>query len=367
MIDATRAPLVALKDFCEFAGGGRLKLNKSDYVVDGFPAFSAAGQDGFVSVAEFHQPGIVVSSIGARCGKAFLAKGSWTSLANTYCVLPDCTVADPDFLWWNLNNERSWIRSGTAQPFIKPSDIKARRVRLPPLTEQRRIVDILDRAASIRRLRQQAEDTTRLIIPALFNKMFGDPATNPMGWPVATLGELGTLERGRSRHRPRNDPALLGGPYPLVQTGEVTAAEWFITDHKATYSEMGLAQSRLWPKGTLCITIAANIANSGLLSFDACFPDSVVAFQPRSRVTTFYAKACLDFLREGIDMVAPKLAQKNINLEILSQVPFPVPPLDLQETFGAQVMAILRIQNRMSDAGVAAEDIAKALAMRLLA
>ena len=156
--------------------------------------------------------------------------------------------------------------TGTAgQQRVPPSFLENFPFRLPSLDEQRRIVDLLDRAAGIRRLRRQAQDTARLLIPALFNKMFGDPATNPMGWPRQRLAELGTLERGSSRHRPRNAPALLGGPYPLIQTGEVAAARWTITSYRSTYSEFGLKQSRLWPAGTLCITIAANIANTGIL------------------------------------------------------------------------------------------------------
>src|SRR5262249_5810752 len=160
------------------------------YVEEGFTAFSAKGQDGYVSVAEFNEPGVVVSSIGARCGKAFLANGQWTSLANTYCVLPDTSRADVEFLWYLLNDESAWMRSGTAQPFINPSDIQKRIVPLPTLPEQRRIVDILNRANGIRRLRREALEKARQIVPSMFVEMFGDPASNPKGWRVAALGTL---------------------------------------------------------------------------------------------------------------------------------------------------------------------------------
>lgn len=237
--------------------------------------------------------------------------------------------------------------TGTAgQQRVPTAFLESFAIRLPTLAEQHRIVDILDRAATIRRLRQQAHDTTRQIIPALYTRIFGDPAINPMGWPVRPLGDIGTLERGRSRHRPRNDPALLGGPYPLVQTGDVAAADWTITRYKSTYSELGLKQSRLWPAGTLCITIAANIANSGILSFDACFPDSVVGFAPGRSVLIPFVKASLDFMRSGIERLAPQLAQKNINLEILSRVPIPVPPLEFQLAFAQHVDRVIKINQR---------------------
>jgi type I restriction enzyme S subunit len=85
------------------------------------------------------------------------------------------------------------------------------------------------------------------------------------------LDALGTVERGRSRHRPRNDPSLYGGAYPFFQTGDVKAAEFRLADYSQTYNEGGLAQSRLWQPGTLCITIAANIAESAILGIPGCF------------------------------------------------------------------------------------------------
>ncbi|MCC7186954.1 MAG: restriction endonuclease subunit S, partial [Acidobacteria bacterium] len=174
----------ALEEFCDFFPGGRRRLTKKDYVERGFPAFSAAGQDGYVATWEFDRPGVVVSSIGARCGKSFLAEGRWTTLANTHVVIPNPSVAEARFLWYQMNDEHSWHRSGTGQPFIKPSDIKRRRVYVPALSEQRRIVDLLSRAENIVRMRREAEVKARETIPALFLDMFGDPVANNRDWPV---------------------------------------------------------------------------------------------------------------------------------------------------------------------------------------
>lgn len=104
----------------------------------------------------------------------------------------------------------------------------------------------------------------------------------PQGWVWATLSQVGWLDRGRSKHRPRNAPHLYGGPYPFVQTGDIRHTDTFLSDVEASYSEAGLAQSRLWPAGTMCITIAANIGKTAILSMEACFPDSVVGFLPAS-------------------------------------------------------------------------------------
>jgi type I restriction enzyme S subunit len=100
----------------------------------------------------------------------------------------------------------------------------------------------------------------------------------PRDWAWAALPWLGELNRGKSRHRPRNAVQLFGGPYPFIQTGDVARSGGRIITHSQTYSKEGLAQSRLWPAGTVCITIAANIADSGILTYPACFPDSVVGF-----------------------------------------------------------------------------------------
>src|SRR5579863_9206259 len=100
----------------------------------------------------------------------------------------------------------------------------------------------------------------------------------PSGWREVTLYDLGEVNRGRSRHRPRYAAHLYGGPYPFIQTGDIKGSAGMITSHTQTYSEAGLAQSRLWPAGTMCITIAANIAETGILTFPACFPDSIVGF-----------------------------------------------------------------------------------------
>lgn len=97
-------------------------------------------------------------------------------------------------------------------------------------------------------------------------------------WKPEKLDALGFVGRGKSRHRPRNAAFLYGGSYPFFQTGDIKAANLLLTEYTQTYSEEGLAQSKLWKPGTLCITIAANIAESAILGIEGCFPDSVVGF-----------------------------------------------------------------------------------------
>lgn len=151
----------------------------------------------------------------------------------------------------------------------------------------------------------------------------------PMGWCWASFPEIGEFGRGKSKHRPRNDSKLFsGGTYPVVQTGDVAQASPYVTTYRSMYNEFELSQSKLWPKGTMCITVAANIADTGILSFAACFPDSIVGFVPDSELGgSSYFEFFVRTAKDPLDEYAPTTAQKNINLTILEEVKIPVPPL----------------------------------------
>lgn len=150
-------------------------------------------------------------------------------------------------------------------------------------------------------------------------------------WQLTRLSALGNFDRGKSKHRPRDAAHLYGGPYPFIQTGDVTAAEGRITNYRQTYSASGLAQSKLWPAKTLCITIAANIAETALLTFPACFPDSVVGFtaDPQKADVRFVEYLFRAF-RDSVKRRAYGSVQENINLEVLRDLAFPVPGLEEQ-------------------------------------
>jgi type I restriction enzyme S subunit len=189
---------LALSDFCTIIQGGRHGLSGNDFVSEGYPAYGAGGLNGFLDTYEFEHPAVILSSIGARCGKCFYASGRWSSLANTQVIVPDENKADPRFLWFQLNDEGRWHRSGTGQPFIKPSDVKAHRVFLPPIEDQRRIAAILDEADALRAKRRDALALLDELQRGIFIEMFGDPVTNPQRWPVASLGAVADFYAGNS-------------------------------------------------------------------------------------------------------------------------------------------------------------------------
>ena len=152
-----------------------------------------------------------------------------------------------------------------------------------------------------------------------------------MNWDYKVLDELGTVSRGRSRHRPRNDKSLFGGKYPFVQTADVKAANLYLTDYTETYNEKGLQQSKLWKAGTLCITIAANIADTAILGIDACFPDSVMGFIPFDGVSNVkFIKYAFDLLQRDFKQISQGTAQDNLSWQKLETIKFPAPDIEVQ-------------------------------------
>ena len=240
----------------------------------------------------------------------------------------------PDYFYY-LFSARDWTK-GTNRAVMGTTLNKATlsgvSIDVPPFDEQRRIAATLDKVTDLISKRRQQLDKLDELVKARFVEMFGDPAYNSK-WPTEKLSQLGELNRGVSKHRPRNDPALLDGPYPLIQTGDVANSGLYILTYSSSYSELGLAQSRLWKAGTLCITIAANIAQTSILTFEACFPDSVVGFIPGNQTNEIFIHYWFSFFQKILEEQAPQVAQKNINLKILSDLDVIVPPYDLQMQF----------------------------------
>ena len=179
----------------------------------------------------------------------------------------------------------------------------------------------------------------------------------PKRWKREKLGEICNIRRGKSRHRPRNEPSLYGGNYPFIQTGDIRDANGgYIFSYSQTYSEKGLQQSKLWKKGTLCITIAANIGETAILGIDACFPDSVVGLVSDENILlNKYTNYFFISFKSKLDELAPATAQKNINVEILEKVEIPLPPIEEQQ------IIIEAIENRLSVADKLEESISQSL------
>ena len=161
-------------------------------------------------------------------------------------------------------------------------------------------------------------------------------------WNENKLSDLGVFSRGKSKHRPRNDERLFaGGKYPFIQTGDIKEANLYIKNHTQEYGEFGLKQSKLWNKGTLCITIAANIAETAILSYPACFPDSVVGFNAyESQSSEIFMYYVFEYIKTSIQNAASGSIQDNINIDYLTTLNFKIPEKNYQDMIVALLGAI---------------------------
>ena len=287
--------------------------------------------------------GDILLTIVGTVGRAAVVPNSIKNIClqrSVAVIKPKSDLVDSRFLMYQLQSMRTQLEQearGVAQKGIYLKQVENLQIKVPSLDEQLRVVKKLDKVSKLIALRKEQLTKLDQLVKSRFIELFGDPVYNNNGLPTKKLCELGSLDRGRSQHRPRNDPKLLNGPYPLIQTGEVASAGLYITEYKNTYSELGLQQSKMWKAGTLCITIAANIAQTAILTFDACFPDSVVGFVPNDAVSAIYMHYWFGFFQKILEEQAPQVAQKNINLKILSDLDVMVPKKEHQEQFAAFV------------------------------
>lgn len=154
-----------------------------------------------------------------------------------------------------------------------------------------------------------------------------------MSWDTKKIDELGEFSRGKSKHRPRNDKKLFeGGGFPLIQTGEVKSSNLYVNQHFTEYNDFGLKQSKLWPTNTLCITIAANIAESALLKYPMCFPDSVVGFEAFENVcSNEFMHYVFEYIKSSVKSSISGSIQDNINIDYLKNLTLKIPNKLMQD------------------------------------
>ena len=213
---------------------------------------------------------------------------------------------------------------------------------LPPLPEQKKIAHILSTVQRAIEAQERIIQTTTELKKTLMHKLFTEGLRNepqkqteigpvPESWEVKRLGEIARIERGKFSHRPRNEPRFYGGAYPFVQTGDVSNCDGYVRSFTQTLNEDGLVISKMFPSGTILITIAANIGFTGILKFDSACPDSLIGISPSERVQTEFLNYYLMTQQPKMDRLAPKGTQKNINIQFLKPWPVPLPSVDEQE------------------------------------
>jgi len=211
------------------------------------------------------------------------------------------------------------------------------------IEEQQRIIAIIDTAfAAIAKAKANAEQNLKNAKELFESYLQGVFENKGEGWEEKTLAQVSlTFGRGKSKHRPRNFKGLYGGDYPFVQTGDIRNCDHYVTEYTQTYNEIGLAQSKLWPAGTICITIAANIAETGVLSFDACFPDSIIGLVVNEKFADRdFVEYLLQSFKVRIQALGKGSAQANINMGTFENERFPFPSVNEQQAIVQKLDAL---------------------------
>ncbi|MEJ7866584.1 restriction endonuclease subunit S [Xanthomonas oryzae] len=340
---------------------------------------------------------VVAMSSGSRSvvGKSAQVEAPWPGSFGAFCgVLRASQEIDARYLYYFTQSRAyrdrvSELAAGVNINNLKPGHFEKISVPLAPLAEQKRIAQKLDALlAQVDTLKARIDAIPALlkrfrksvVHSAVIGRLSADlrvpiekseeqEQLGPLeSWREVTLASLGELSRGKSKHRPRNDSRLYGSEYPFIQTGDVANSGGALTSSKVFYSEFGLKQSRLFPSGTLCITIAANIADTAMLAIDACFPDSVVGFIPnKDDCVAQFIKYVIDDNKESLEALAPATAQKNINLKVLNQVKLRIPPIKEQTEIVRHVEQLFAYADQLEAKVAAAQQRIDALTQSLLA
>ena len=339
-----------LEQFCEIVQGGRHKLSGNDFVKSGYPAYGAGGMNGYLATFEFDESAVILSSIGARCGKCFYVEGRWSSLANTQVIFPDKNECDAKFLWYQLNDEKRWPRAGTGQPFIKPSDVKRHKVFLPPIEEQRRIAAILDQAETLRTQRRTALALLDSLTQSLFLDMFG--AGESYGWPVTSIGEIVDEENGGIRTGPFGSQLLHsefvdeGVAVLGIDNAVNNEFRWderrYITHAK--YEDLKRYTVR---PGDVLITIMGTCGRCAVVPDDIPLAINTKHLccisVDRRRVVPDYLHAYFlrhPTARKYLEQTAKGAIMSGLNMGIIKAMPIALPPLPLQQTFTTRIASI---------------------------
>lgn len=318
-------------------------LSVKNRVEGGIPVYGSNGIVGSHNEAIVDVPGLIVGRKGSA-GQVHRSLGPFCPIDTTfYVTAADAPDTDLEFLFYLLRHvDLTRITGDVGVPGLNREMAYMEPVRFPAaLPEQKKIAHILSTVQRAIESQERIIQTTTELKKVLMHKLFteglrGEPQKQtkigpvPESWEVVKLGEVAKIERGKFSHRPRNEPRFYGGEYPFVQTGDVSNCDGYVRSFTQTLNEDGLAISKMFPAGTILITIAANIGFTGILEFDSACPDSLIGITPNVNVHTEFLNYYLITQQPEMDRLAPKGTQKNINIQFLKPWPVPLPPVEEQ-------------------------------------
>lgn len=332
---------------CEILDSKRIPLNSAERanMKGDIPYYGANGVVDHIDQYIFDEPLILLAEDGGYFDEAATRPicqrvdgKSWVN-NHAHVLRAKSAVRDWVYYWFVHRDITAYINSGTRSK-LNQADLRQLPIMLPPLAEQKKIAEILgsvdDAIAATKAVIEQTKQVKKGLLQELLTKGIGHTKFKqteigdiPVSWTVCRLDEIARVERGRFSHRPRNAPHLYGGMYPFLQTGDIAAAERIVTYHQ-TLNDEGLATSRLFPAGTILVSIVgANVGEAAITTFAAACPDSVIAITP-TLVDREWLFQTASTWKPNLQNKATQSARQNINLETLRPMFIGVPPIDEQ-------------------------------------
>ncbi len=266
----------------------------------------------------------------------------------------------PEYLAYWLRTQRDKMiqhAGGTTFKEIARGTLRKFEMPVPPLPEQRRIVDLLSRAESIVRLRREAEKKAAELIPALFLDMFGDPATNPKGWPVSTISSFASVQTGATPSR-ENLAYYTDATIPWVKTGEVNGSTILATEEQISELALSETNCKLFPVGTILVAMygqGQTRGRSAVLGVQAATNQACAAILPSEKIETAFLSVFLKTQYEQLRGMAHGGNQANLNLSMIKGLPVILPPITAQRVFSERLDEISSIQIQQAAAAAKAQ------------
>ena len=339
-------PAKRLSAVCDISMGQAPKGDSYNAMRSGYPLIAGAGDFGELTPApkkytdaptKLSRPGDLI-----LCIRATIGDRNWSD--KEYCLgrgVAGLRAKDADlsqaYLWHWLDHVAPVLRTqGRGATFLQVSkgDIAALQIPLPPLDEQKRIAGILDAADALRAKRREALAQLDTLLQATFLDMFGDPATNPVGWEVTCVGDV--TEMGTGSTPSRNHKHYFGGSIPWVKSTEIDWGTVTATSESVSSDGVRAARLRLYLKGSIVLALYGQGKTRGkcaVLGIDATINQACCALAPRDPGSTPYLFQFLKYSYHRLRGESRGGNQENLNMRIVRSFPVPVPPLDVQQRY----------------------------------
>ena len=370
-------PLKPLGEICSTTSGGTPSRSHPEYFDGAIPWIKSGDlTDGDVIACDeniteeairsssaklFPQRTVLIAMYGATVGKLGML-GMEAATNQAVCGITPPDELDRWFLFFFLLSQRqNLIRqsAGGAQPNISQKIVRELLVPVPSLSEQRRIVDLLSRAEGIVRLRREAEKKAAELIPALFLDMFGDPATNPKGWPIQSLKNLVSFVSGGTPSKSRED--FWEGDLPWVSPKDMKRVGIDSAIDHVNRKVLTETAIKLIPVGSILVVVRGMILVHTVPVAQSLVPITInqdmKALVPIQSVNGTYLLWSLR-VRQGqlLSLVATAAhGTKKLETERLEAFSVPLPSLADQEDFAGKLARIESIQSQQSAATAKAQ------------